>query len=102
MSPKWKFAGKVISERTEAMEMCKKEAAQTTKIFNDPGVKEMHALHDQLTLDWLLKYENVLRQMEVAEGIRRQIKPQIGGTGVLTWTHILSSFYEDEHKELKE
>ena len=62
----------------------------------------MQALHDLLTLERLLKYENVLRQMEVAEGIRRQIKPQIGGMGVLTWNHILSSFYEDEHKELKE
>ena len=97
-SSEGKFAGKVISERTEAMEMCKKEAAEATKILNDPGAEEMQALHDLLNLDRLLKYENVLLPI----GIRRQIKPQIGGTGVSTWNHILSSFSEDEHEELKE
>ena len=84
-SPEGKFAGKVIRERTEAMEMCKKEAAEATKILNDPGAEEMQALHDLLTLDRLLKYENVLRDLEVAHGIRRQIKPEIGGADVLTW-----------------
>lgn len=73
-----------------------------TKILNDPRTEEMQALNDLLTLDRLLKYENVLRLMAVAQGIRRQIKPLIGGTGVLTWKHILSSFSEDEQKELKE
>ena len=84
-SPERKFAGKVISNRIEAMEMCKKEAAEATKILNDPGAEEMQALHDPLTLDRLLKYENVLRDLEVAHGIRRQIKPEIGGADVLTW-----------------
>ena len=101
-SPEGKIAAKVISERTEAMEMCKKEAAQATKILNDPEAEEMEALHDLLTLDRLLKSENVLRLMEVAEGIRIQINPETGGTGVLAWNHILYSFSEDEHEELKE
>ena len=102
-SPEGKFAGKVISDRTEAMEMCKKEAEEATKILNDPGAEEMQALHDPPTLDRLLKYENVLHQMEVAHGIRRQIKPEIGGTNVLTWNHILLySFSDAEHKELKD
>ena len=102
-SPEGKFAGKVISDRTEAMEMCKKEAEEATKILNDPGAEEMQTLHDPPTLDQLLKYENVLHQMEVAHGIRRQIKPEIGGTNVLTWNHILLySFSDAEHKELKD
>ncbi|XP_050254419.1 uncharacterized protein LOC126700359 [Quercus robur] len=101
-SPEGKFGGKVIIEITEAMKMCKKEAEEATKILNDPEAEEMQALHDLLTLDRLLKYENVSRHLEVGYGIRRQIKPQIGGTGVLTWNDILSSFSEDEKKELKE
>ena len=56
-SPEGKFAGKVINNRTEAMEMCKREAAEATKILNDPGAEEMQALHVLLTLDRLLKYE---------------------------------------------
>ena len=101
-APEGKIAGKVISERTEAMEMCRKEAAQATKILNDPGAEEMEALHDLLTLDRLLKSENVLRLMEVAQGIRIQINPETGGTGVLTWDHIMYSFSDAEQKELKD
>lgn len=97
-----KVAGKVISERREAMEMCKNEAAQETKILSDPGVEEMEALHDLLTLDQIFKTYNVMHQKVVAQGIRIQSKPEVGGKTSLTWNHILKSFSKDEHKELND
>lgn len=97
-----KIAGKVISERQEAMEMCKNEAAQATKILSDPGVEEMEALHDLLTLDQIFKSDNVMHQKGVAQGIRIQSKPEVGAKSSLTWNHILHSFSEDERKELND
>jgi hypothetical protein len=101
-TPEGKFAGKVISKRLEAMEMCKKEAAQAPKTLSDPGIEEMEILHDLLTLDRILKSPDVMRQKEVAQAIRIQSKPEVGGKGALTWNDILYSFSEAERKELKD